>query len=84
MVQRYTTLAGYVEDDDGHFVEYEDYAALQSKVREYAFAVWELDELKNTIRKAGPAPHTDFWHQSLFNAEKKIEDALAQLKDLGV
>lgn len=29
MVQRYTTLAGYVEDDDGHFVEYEDYAALK-------------------------------------------------------
>lgn len=32
MVQRYTTLAGSVEDDDGHFVEYEDYAALQKLV----------------------------------------------------
>ena len=32
MVQRYTTLAGYVEDDDGHFVEYEDYAALARKI----------------------------------------------------
>lgn len=32
MVQRYTTLAGSVEDDDGHFVAYEDYAALENAV----------------------------------------------------
>lgn len=30
MVQRHTTLAGYVEDDDGCFVEYEDYAKLKA------------------------------------------------------
>ena len=30
MVQRYATLAGFVEDDEGHFVEYEDYAALKA------------------------------------------------------
>lgn len=30
MAQRYTTLAGFVEDDEGHFVEYEDYEKLKA------------------------------------------------------
>ena len=41
MVQRYTTLAGYVEDDDGHFVEYEDYAKLAKSVRACVAAIRE-------------------------------------------
>lgn len=47
MVQRYTTLAGYVEDDDGYFVEYEDYAVLHDLIREVLDNIdpyWDLAE----------------------------------------
>lgn len=39
-------------------------------------AVIERENLHEEIRKAGMPPHTDFWHQSIFMADKKVDDAL--------
>ncbi|EQA2073145.1 hypothetical protein [Escherichia coli] len=39
-------------------------------------AVIERKNLSEEIRKAGRPPHTDFWHQSIYMADKKVDDAL--------
>lgn len=39
-------------------------------------AVIERKSLSEEIRKAGRPPHTDFWHQSIYMADKKVDDAL--------
>lgn len=49
MVQRYTTLAGYAEDDDGHFVEYEDYAALEKEHQKLLDAVIQYGHDPETL-----------------------------------
>ena len=39
-------------------------------------AVIERKNISEEIRKAGRPPHTDFWHQSIYMADKKIDAAL--------
>lgn len=39
-------------------------------------AVIERKNLSEEIRKAGRPPHTDFWHQSIYMADKNVDDAL--------
>lgn len=37
----------------------------------------ELSDLHAEIKAAGKPPYSDYWHQSLYEAEKKVSDAKA-------
>lgn len=45
-----------------------------------AIAEKELADLHAEIKAAGKPPHGDYWHQSLYEDEKKVDDAKAALK----
>ncbi|MDT0535834.1 hypothetical protein RMR26_12510 [Enterobacter cloacae] len=51
-------------------------AALAAENAGLKSAVIERKNLSEEIRKAGRPPHTDFWHQSIYMADKKVDDAL--------
>lgn len=51
-------------------------AALAAENTGLKSAVIERKNLSEEIRKAGRPPHTDFWHQSIYMADKKVDDAL--------
>lgn len=72
MVQRYTTMAGSMEDDDGHFVEYEDYAALKD----------ERDKLVDAGLNALEESRKVF--DDYANLKETAEKALAVLEDYEV
>lgn len=36
-------------------------------------------DLRDEIRKAGIPPHTDYWHQSIHEAEERLREALARV-----
>lgn len=57
---------GPLNDEDGS----------DAKVK-LAIAEKELADLHEKIESAGEPPHTDYWHQSLYEAEKKVVDAKA-------
>lgn len=71
------------ENENGSLVDYEDYAALEARCAALAAenaglksAVIERKNLFEEIRNAGRPPHADFWHQSIYMADKKVDDAL--------
>lgn len=73
------------EDKDGSYVSYEDYAELEAKCAALAVesaglksAVTQQIELRAEIKKAGRPPHTDFWVQSICEAEEKVKRALEE------
>ncbi|WP_186370915.1 hypothetical protein [Yersinia bercovieri] len=45
---------------------------------EFKLALKEYRDLLRRIREAGVPPHTDYWHQSLDDAEQKIYDAASK------
>ncbi|MFO4058059.1 hypothetical protein [Enterobacter asburiae] len=51
-------------------------AALAAELSAVKDAVIARIKLHEEIRKAGRPPHTDFWHQSIYMADKKVDDAL--------
>lgn len=51
-----------------------------TKKIEVVVAEQELADLHAEIKAAGKPPHADYWHQSLYEAEKKVADAKAALK----
>ncbi len=52
-------------------------AALAAEVQAVKDAVIARIKLHEEIRNAGRPPHTDFWHQSIYMADKKVEDSLS-------
>lgn len=84
-VKRYEVngTSSVFEDANGSLVDYEDYAALEARCAALAAenaglkaAVIERKNLSEEIRNAGRPPHSDFWHQSIYMADKKVDDAL--------
>lgn len=85
-VKRYDVMS-YSLDADGNtgpFVKYEDYAELESRcavlaaeLNEIKVAVMARMKLYEEIRNAGRPPHTDFWHQSIYMADKRVDDSLS-------
>lgn len=72
------------DGNSGPFVTYEDYAALEARCAALAAEVQAVKDaviarikLHEEIRNAGRPPHTDFWHQSIYMADKKVEDSLS-------
>jgi len=53
---------------------------MKQKLSRLRNAVNEREDLRNEISKAGRPPHCDFWHQSIWCADKKIEEAYNDLK----
>ncbi|HEO9245156.1 TPA: hypothetical protein ACOELY_000480 [Enterobacter kobei] len=51
-------------------------SALAAELSAVKDAVIARIKLHEEIRKAGRPPHTDFWHQSIYMADKKVDDAL--------
>lgn len=64
------------EDENGSLVDYEDYAALAAENAALKSAVTQQIELRAEMKKAGRAPHADFWVQSICEAEEKVKRAL--------
>lgn len=52
-------------------------AALAAELNAVKDAVIARIKLHEEIRNAGRPPHTDFWHQSIYMADKKVEDSLS-------
>ncbi len=85
-VKRYDVMS-YSLDADGNsgpFVKYDDYAALEARcaalaaeLNEIKVAVMARMKLHEEIRNAGRPPHTDFWHQSIYMADKRVNDSLS-------
>ncbi|HCJ7431665.1 TPA: hypothetical protein NVL65_002035 [Citrobacter freundii] len=85
-VKRYDVMS-YSLDADGNsgpFVKYDDYAALEARcaalaaeLNEIKVAVMARMKLHEEIRNAGRPPHTDFWHQSIYMADKRVDDSLS-------
>ena len=68
------TLAEYLVRK---FAEADDRcAALAAENASLKAAVIERKNLSEEIRNAGRPPHSDFWHQSIYMADKKVDDAL--------
>lgn len=40
-------------------------------------AITERINLNEEIKNAGMPPHSDFWHQSIYMADKKVKEALS-------
>lgn len=51
--------------------------ALAAELNEIKVAVMARMKLHEEIRNAGRPPHTDFWHQSIYMADKRVDDSLA-------
>lgn len=52
---------------------------LITRLQNQVDALKELVALHTKIMGAGTPPHTDYWHQSLYAAEKKVADSNASL-----
>lgn len=50
---------------------------LAAELNEIKAAVIARMKLHEEIRNAGRPPHTDFWHQSIYMADKMVDDSLA-------
>lgn len=48
-----------------------------AELNEIKAAVIARMKLHEVIRNAGRPPHTDFWHQSIYMADKRVDDSLA-------
>lgn len=77
-------MTGLQFADDGALVKYDDYAALEARcaalaaeLNEIKVAVMARMKLHEEIRNAGRPPHTDFWHQSIYMADKRVNDSLS-------
>lgn len=77
-----------VEQPDGAMVDYDEHAsvvaalearcaALAAELNEIKVAVIARMKLHEEIRNAVRPPHTDFWHQSIYMADKRVDDSLA-------
>lgn len=82
-VKRYSVGVDGI-DPNGNLVKYEDYAALEARcaalaaeLNEIKVAVMARMKLHEEIRNAGRPPHTDFWHQSIYMADKRVDDSLS-------
>ncbi|WP_416173745.1 hypothetical protein [Enterobacter kobei] len=51
--------------------------ALAAELNEIKVAVMARMKLHEEIRNAGRPPHTDFWHQSIYMADKRVNDSLS-------
>ena len=51
--------------------------AAHTCISELALAEKELNELITKIKKSGPPPHADFWHQSLHEAKERVRKSKA-------
>lgn len=51
--------------------------ALLVELHNLKSAITERIHLNEEIKKAGTPPHSDFWHQSIYMADKKVKEALS-------
>jgi hypothetical protein len=48
---------------------------MSKKLKDLESAVKERENLMDKIRTAGQPPHSDFWGQSIWLADKEVDDA---------
>lgn len=63
------------ENDYESVVQQRD--ALLVELHNLKSAITERIHLNEEIKKAGTPPHSDFWHQSIYMADKKVKEALS-------